>query len=146
MVRGVWAGLLFGTAALARLTTIFGAPFFVFVGPGGTFLRRAVSAGIGAAIPVAVLLAYNLATTGHVFHPAYEYLYRSEYRPVAALWNDRWDIEDPRYIPQNAVIMLLWPPERPLVDGPDCAGHANQLGLDLLLDRPVRSSGPTRWA
>ena len=66
------AGLLFGIAALARLTAIFGAPFFVFVGGGGSYWRRAVSAGLGAVIPVGVLLIYNLAATGHLFHPAYE--------------------------------------------------------------------------
>ena len=133
--RQVWAGLLYGTAALSRLTTIFGAPFFVFVGPGRSYWRRAVSAGIGAAIPVMILLGYNVATTGHIFHPAYDYLYKHEYRPVAAFWNDRWNIEDPRYIPQNAVIMLLWPPERPLVDDPACADQKNQQGLGILFDK-----------
>ena len=131
----LWAGLLYGTAALARLPTVFAAPFFVFVGAGGSFWRRAVSAGIGAVIPVLVLLGYNVATTGHIFHPAYEYLYRNEYRPVAAFWNDSWLIEDPRYLPQNAVIMLLWPPERPLVDDPGCAEQVNQEGTDILFDR-----------
>lgn len=135
VLRQLWAGLLYGTAALARLTTIFAAPFFVFVGPGGSIWRRAVSAGIGAVIPVLLLLGYNMATTGHVFHPAYEYLYRHEYRPVAAFWNDHWMIEDPRYIPQNAVIMLAWPPERPLVDDPECAAETNKQGFSILFDR-----------
>jgi hypothetical protein len=75
-----------------------------------------------------------VATTGHIFHPAYEYLYRHEYRPVAAFWNDDWMIEDPRYIPQNAVIMLLWPPHTPLASDPDCAFGPNQQGLDILFD------------
>ena len=48
LVLGVGAGLLFGIAALARLTVIFGAPFFVFVGGGGSYWRRALSAGLGA--------------------------------------------------------------------------------------------------
>ena len=135
VVRQLWAGLLYGIAALARLPTIFAAPFFVFVGPGGTFWRRAVSAGLGAVVPVLILLGYNVATTGHIFHPAYEHLYRTEYRPVAAFWNDDWLIEDPRYIPQNAVIMLLWPPERPIVDDERCIGHKNQQGLGILFDR-----------
>ena len=132
MGRQFAAGLLFGTAALARLTTIFGAPFFVFVGGGGSWLRRAASAGAGAAIPVALLLLYNVATTGHVFHPAYEHLYEVEYRPRPEFIHDDWAIEDLRYIPQNAVIMLAWPPESPLLSDPACAGRA--LGLDTLLD------------
>ena len=114
------AGILFGTAALARLTTIFGAPFFIWVGGGGSYLRRAVSAGLGAMIPVTLLLAYNIATTGHIFNPAYEYLYRNEYRPDPTLYHPEWAIEDPRYIPQNAGIMLLWPPETPQIDDPEC--------------------------
>jgi hypothetical protein len=133
LVRQVCAGLLLGAAGLARLTTLFGAPFFVLVGGGGSWLRRAVAAGAGAAVPVALLLAYNLATTGSLFHPAYEHLYRVEYRPRPELVNPDWGIEDPRYIPQNAAIMLAWPPERPLADDPACAGRP--LGLDSVLDR-----------
>ena len=45
----------------------------------------AVSAGLGAAIPVGLLLAYNVATTGHVFHPAYDYLYQLEANGYPAL-------------------------------------------------------------
>lgn len=126
------AGLLFGTAALARLTAIFGAPFFVFVGAGGTWLRRAVSAGLGAIIPVGLLLLYNLVTAGALLHPAYEYLYQVEYRPRPELVNPAWGIEDPRYVPQNAAIMLAWPPERPLLDDPACAAAGP--GLGILLD------------
>ena len=64
---------------------MFGAPFFMLVGGGGSLARRAVSAGLGAAIPVGLLLAYNVATTGHVFHPAYDYLYQTEYTPRAGV-------------------------------------------------------------
>ena len=39
------AGLLFGLACTARLTIVFGAPFFVLVGAGGTTWRRGWSAG-----------------------------------------------------------------------------------------------------
>jgi hypothetical protein len=127
------AGLAFGLAALARLTTIFGAPFFVFVGGGGSWLRRAVAAGSGALIPVAALLLYNLATTGAVLHPAYQYLYEREHRPRPEMVNLDWGIEDPRYIPKNAAVMLAWPPERPLLDDPACA-DADISGAALLLD------------
>ena len=60
------AGLALGAAATARLTTIAAAPFFVFVGGGRSWLERAVAAGIGALIPVLLLLGYNLVTTGEL--------------------------------------------------------------------------------
>ena len=92
-----------------------------------------------------LLLGYNVATTGHVFHPAYEYLYRVEYRPVPEFGNADWGIEDPRYIPQNAVIMLLWPPERPLPRRPRLRRPATAGSISC--SRPTaRSCGPTRWA
>jgi hypothetical protein len=128
------AGVLYGTAAVARLTTIFGAPFFVFVGGGGTWLRRAVFAGAGAVIPVALLLGYNVATTGHLFHPAYDYLRTTETHPVPAFYHQSWAIEDPRYIVVNAPILLLWPPKTP-VTSPDCEGDYAPTGLGLIFDR-----------
>lgn len=131
--RGIAAGLAFGTAATARLTTVFAAPFFVFVGGGGSWARRAASAGAGALIPVLLLLGYNFVTTGAVFHPAYDHLYEVEYRPRPGLVNPDWAIEDPRYIPQNAGIMLGQPPLSPLLDDPACA--LEQIGPHSLLDR-----------
>ena len=127
-------GFLFGVAALSTLTTIFGAPFFVFVGGGGSFMRRAVSAGLGAAIPVLLLLGYNLATTGHVFHPAYDYLRETEYHPVPSLYHADWGIEDLRYIPVNAPILLTWLPLSPL-NTDACAGDAAPTGLGILADK-----------
>ena len=109
--RQLLAGLLFGIACTARLTVAFGAPFFMLVGGGGSWLRRSVSAGIGAAIPVALLLAYNVATTGHLFHPGYEYQYQKEANGYQALgYNPDWSIEDVRYLPQNLEIMFLSTP------------------------------------
>jgi len=141
-LRQASAGLLFGLAALARLTTILGAPFFVFVGAGGNVVRRALAAGAGAAIPVALLLAYNLATTGAIFHPGYEYAYRHERPPRRDLIHRDWAIEDIRYIPQNTVIMLGWLP----VLRPECAPALldrrcpllapDPLGMSLLLSSP----------
>jgi hypothetical protein len=105
-------GLLFGLAATARLTILVAAPFFILVGAGGTWWRRSWSAGLGAAIPVAALLAYNVVTTGHVFHPAYDHLYRLEARGYTALgYNAEWAAEDPRYLAQNLGIMFLSTPE-----------------------------------
>ena len=78
-------GLLFGLAATARLSTLIAAPFFLLVGSGGSWWRRGWSAGLGAAIPVGALLAYNVAVTGQVFHPAYDHLYQLEARAYVAL-------------------------------------------------------------
>jgi hypothetical protein len=109
--RQFLAGLLFGIACTARLTVVFGAPFFMLVGGGGTWIRRSASAGLGAVIPVGLLLAYNVATTGHLFHPGYEYQYQKEASGYRALgYNPDWDLEDARYLPQNLAIMFLSTP------------------------------------
>lgn len=106
--RQLLVGLLFGLACTTRLTMVFGAPFFMLVGGGGSWLRRSMSAGIGALIPVGALVVYNLVTTGHIFHPGYEYQYQLEANGYPSLnYNPDWAIEDPRYIPQNLVIALL---------------------------------------
>jgi hypothetical protein len=105
--RQLLAGLLFGLACTARLTIVFGFPFFMLVGSGGSWVRRSVSAGIGAAIPIVLLFAYNLATTGHLFNPGYEYLYQLEANGYPGLhYNASWSIEDIGYLPQNLGIML----------------------------------------
>ena len=109
--RQVLAGLLFGLACTARLTIAFGVPFFLFVGGGGSWLRRAVSAGVGAAIPIGALLAYTYITTGHLVSPAYEYLYQLEaYGWPGLNYHAEWAIEDLRYVPQNIGIMLFSTP------------------------------------
>ena len=109
--RQILAGLLFGIACTARLTIVFGAPFLMLVGGGGTWFRRSLSAGVGAAIPIGLLLAYNAATTGHLIHPGYEYQYRLEATGYQALgYNPDWQIEDARYLPQNLGIMFLSTP------------------------------------
>ncbi len=105
--RQFLAGFLLGLASTARLTVIFGFPFLVLVGGGGSIVRRGLSAGLGAAIPLLGLTLYNLVTTGHVFHPAYEYLYQIEAYGYPDLnYNPSWSIEDLRYVPQNLAIML----------------------------------------
>jgi hypothetical protein len=160
------AGFVFGIGALARLPVIFGAPFFLFVGGGGSFWRRGLAAGLGAALPLTMLLAYNLAATGHVFNPAYNYLYRTEYvgylppRPGECLFpQDFCDsleidrtlgIEDIGHIPLNALIMFGWPPiVRPecglQILNPDCALiRPDQIGYEHPADQPrvpARNSG-----
>jgi hypothetical protein len=108
--RQFLAGLLFGIACTARLTIAFGAPFLMLVG-GRSWARRSISAGIGAVIPLALLVAYNVGTTGHLFHPGYEYQYRLEANGYRILgYNPDWDIEDARYLPQNLGIFLLSTP------------------------------------
>ncbi len=106
--RQFLAGLLFGLACTARLTIVFGAPFFMLVGGGGSWLRRSVSAGLGALIPVGGLLLYNLVSTGHLLHPGYDYMYRLESVGYPGLnYHPDWSIEDVRYIPQNLKILFL---------------------------------------
>ena len=129
--RQFLAGFLFGLACAARLTMIFAAPFFVLVGGGGTWLRRGWSAALGAAIPIAVLLVYNIVSTGHVFNPAYDYLYHLEAGFYTALnYNPAWGIEDPRYLAQNLGIMLLSTP----AIAPDVVPSALGGGLALCTD------------
>ena len=114
--RQVLAGVCLGLAACSRLTVVLGLPFLVLVGAGGTWQRRAASAALGAAIPVAALLLYDVATTGDLFHPGYEYLYQVEigFYPILfpyLHYHADWALEDPRYIPQNLALMLFNPPE-----------------------------------
>ena len=114
------AGLLFGLACTARLTVIFGAPFFAFVGSGGDWRRRGWSAGLGAALPIVALVTYNVVTTGQLFHPAYDYLYTLEATGYPTLgYHPEWSVEDARYIPQNLRIALLGLPDLLPVALPD---------------------------
>ena len=132
-------GLLFGLAATARLSILVAAPFFILVGSGGSWWRRGWSAGLGAAIPVGALLAYNVAVTGQVFHPAYDHLYQLEARAYVALdYHPEWSAEDPRYLAQNLRIMFLSTPEilperlrdtLGTIDEPLCTEPGAQRGL-----------------
>jgi hypothetical protein len=100
------AGLLFGLAVTARLTILMGFPFFLLVGGGGTWLRRGMLAGAGAAVPLTALLVFTYASTGHVFNPAYDYLYHVELGYTFFNYHPEWSITDIRYIPQNLGIMF----------------------------------------
>ena len=156
------AGLCLGLACTARLPILFGFPFLLLVGGRGPF-RRAFSAGLGTAIPVLALIGYNIATTGHVFHPAYEYLYQLEARGYPHLnYNPEWSIEDIRYIPQNLALMLFGFPSvmpecaptsvRGLFDVDCPVAVPIDVGMSLLLTSPayllaipaLRSFGRTR--
>lgn len=103
----VLAGLLLGIAATARLPIVFAAPFLMFVGGGGSVLRRTVSAAVGGVAPVSLLVLYTFLTTGSVIHPGYDYQYRLEVAGYPTLgYHADWSVEDIRYIPQNLLVML----------------------------------------
>jgi hypothetical protein len=103
----VVAGFLLGLAVTARLPLVFAAPFFIFVGGGGSRLRRLVSAGVGGFLPVAALLLYTYLTTGAFMHPGYDYQYQLEAHGYPTLgYNPDWAVEDLRYIPQNIGVMF----------------------------------------
>ena len=57
-------------------------------------------AGAGAAVPLVTLLVVTYATSGHLFNPAYDYLYHLELGYPLNYHAD-WSITDIRYIPQN---------------------------------------------
>jgi hypothetical protein len=105
----VAAGILFGLAVTARLTVLFGFPFLILVGGGGTWLRRGMLAGAGAAVPLVTLLVVTYATSGHLFNPAYDYLYRHEVEIYGGVfpYHADWSITDLRYVPQNLGILLF---------------------------------------
>jgi hypothetical protein len=112
--RQIAAGLLFGLACTARLTILFGFPFFLLVGGGRGSLRRVLLAGAGATVPLVALLVYTYASTGDLFNPAYNYLYSSELgyaqAPFLLPYHADMSIEDFGYIPQNLGIMLFSTP------------------------------------
>ncbi len=140
--RQVVAGFLLGLAATSRLTVVFGAIFLVFVGGGGSWTRRAAGAALGIAIPVGVLLLYNLQVSGTLFNPVYESLYRYEVRAYPELdYHGAWSLQDLRYIPQNLGIMLTGLPDlMPRCD----AGVAREIwsaaGCSWIVPRPVGMS------
>jgi hypothetical protein len=140
--RQVLAGFLLGLAVTSRLTVAFGVVFLIFVGGGGSWVRRAAGAALGMAIPVGLLLAYNLAVSGTLFNPVYESLYRYEVWAYPDLnYHAEWSLQDLRYIPQNLGIMLFGPPD---VMPPCGAGVPREIwsaaGCSWLVPRPVGMS------
>ena len=80
--------------------------------------RRGWSAGLGAAIPLVGLLVYTVVSTGHLFNPAYDYLYRLETSGYPALgYHADWGLEDLRYVPQNLGVGLFGAPVLAADDG-----------------------------
>ncbi len=153
--RALVIGGIIGLAATARLTIILALPFFILVGPGRDGRRRGLWVALGAAIPVGALLAYNVLSTGQVFHPAYDHLYQLEARVYTGLgYNLDWAAEDPRYLPQNLGIMLLGTPEflpqrqrdtlgtmdRPLCTAPGAARGLFTVDCPLALPRDTGMS------
>jgi hypothetical protein len=158
----VAAGIFFGLAVTARLTILFGFPFLILVGGGGTWLRRGMLAGAGAAVPILTLLAVTYATSGQLFNPAYDYLYRLELiYPLG--YNPDWSVTDIRYIPQNFEIMFFSQPwwlasagdggqalctagaARGLFD-PACPwAIPNPVGMSLILTSPAYLIAPFSW-
>ncbi len=151
--RQLLVGLLLGLACTARLSVAFGAPFFLLVGSGGSWLRRGVSAGIGAAIPIGLLLAYNVAASGSIVHAGYERQYQLEANGYPQFgYHPEWSVEDPRYLPQNIGIAILgtpvlFPDEVPRTLGgePVCVDPGMERGLfdpdcPLILPRDIGMS------
>jgi hypothetical protein len=156
--RQVLAGVLFGLACTARLTVVFGVPFFLYVGGGGDRLRRGASALVGMAIPIGILVAYTYATTGHLMNPGYDLLYRIEtdFYPQLGYRSD-WAIEDPRYLVQNLPLFLaglptILPPcdagaVRGLFDPACPVVMPRDVGMGLFLTSPawLIAFGSLRW-
>ena len=163
----VAAGILFGLAVTARLTILLGFPFLILVGGGGTWLRRAMLAGAGAAVPVVTLLVVTYATSGHLFNPAYDYLYHNELSYPLNYHSD-WSITDLRYLPQNLAIMFtgmpdilpshvpsVWPgggdpacvntSVRGLFDPACPLASPNAVGTSILLASPAYLLAPLAW-
>jgi len=168
--RQVAAGLLFGLAVTARLTILFGFPFFVLVGGGGSWTRRGLLAGAGAAVPIVALLVYTYAATGQLFNPAYQYQYGVELKDYGAIlnYNPEWSITDIRYIPQNLGIMFaglprimpsfssVWPGDggtqlcvsgsvRGLFDQSCPLAIPEATGTSILLSSPAYLLAPLAW-
>ena len=149
------SGLLVGLASTARLTVVLATPFFLLVGPRIDWRRRAATVLVGAAIPVVALLAYNVVSTGHVFHPAYDHLYQLEARAYTRVgYHPEWAAEDPRSVPQNLAIMLLSTPrvfpdrfqdtlgtvDRPLCTAPGAARGLFDVDCPVALPRDTGMS------
>jgi hypothetical protein len=126
----VLAGFLLGVAVTARLPLVFAAPWLIFVGGGGSRLRRMCSAAAGGVLPVAALLGYTYLSTGSFLHPGYDKQYQAEAHGYPTLgYNPDWSVEDPRYIPHNLGIMFGALPAVLPVIKPDTLGFGEPVEL-----------------
>ena len=107
---------------------------------------ESVAAGLGAALPLLLLVAYNLGTTGHIFTPAYDHIREIEYKPAPELYHADWGTEDPRYILVNAPVMLLWLPVHALLPTTRPASRPAPDPSTSLFDPTARWCARTRWA
>ncbi len=131
----VVAGFLLGVAATARLPMVLAAPWFVFVGGGGSRIRRTVSAGVGGIVPVGALLLYTYLTTGALVHPGYDYQYQLEANGYPTLgYHPDWSVEDVRYVPQNLGIMFGALPVIAPDIKPDTLGYGDTVVLCVAPD------------
>ena len=132
------AGFLFGLACTARLTVVFGAPFLALVGSGGDWWRRSWSAGLGAAVPILALVALQRRHDGHVFHPAYDYLYPLEANGYPTLgYHPEWSVEDPAVHPPEPRHRPVRPAGRPA----DRAPEQHRLRAGARVPRAGRHAG-----
>ena len=100
------------------------------------FWRRAVSAGIGAVIPVLVLLGYNVATTGHVFHPAYELPLPQRVPPGGRVLERPLGHRGPALHPaERGHHAAVAPADARSSTTPPARTEPNQEGLDILFDK-----------
>jgi hypothetical protein len=97
-------------------------------------------------LPILGLLAYNLLSTGHLFNPAYDWLYHHEYlgyMPSNLQIDTSLGIEDVGHVPVNLLIMFGWLPKVFTECGaallnPDCALlKPDPIGMSILLTSPA---------
>ena len=106
---------------------------------------------------MAVLLVYNQLSTGHLFNPAYDYLYQIENVPIPGgmlpglprpaghrLPPGTWSMEDIGHVPLNALIMFAWLPSFRRIAAVEglfstaCAViKPDQAGMSILLTSPA---------
>ena len=144
------AGFVFGVAALARLTVIFGAPFFLFVGPGGSMFKRG---DVGRARSASFRWRCCSSTT--CSRAATSSIRPTTTSTTPSIWatcrrdlqiDTSYGIEDIRHIPLNLLIMFGWLPDYAPMGtdcglawlNPDCPVlRPSQIGMSVLLTSPA---------
>ena len=90
---------------------------------------------------------YDLATTGQLFSPAYDHLYRLEAAGYPTLgYHADWAAEDPRYLLQNLGLALFGTPAVLPAALPDTLGLHAVAGLHAIRRRRAAcSTRRARW-